>query len=70
MRVTDRLGALTPEASALMQAMDCAMENAPDAGLEDTRLREMMARVGADLLAEVAPDVGDWKPTNVTLKGE
>lgn len=55
----DRLGAMTPEASALVAAADAASEQVLGDTMQDTMLRELIARAAAPLLGKA--DLGDWR---------
>lgn len=64
----DRLGALTPEQSALCGALDAVYAGLEgETGLEAARLRELVARASAPIIKAVAPDVGDWARPGAAL---
>ncbi len=70
----NRMGAMTPEATALWTVLRDTMEDVAGEGLDDVRLREMITRAAAPLMREVSPDVGDWAQaglvTRATLTAE
>lgn len=58
----DRMGALTPQASAMLHAVVGAMG---ELGEEDYRLRELIARAAAPLLGQA--DEEDWHNPRMPL---
>lgn len=61
-----RMGPLTPAETTLLSVMDEAydeLEEVNDSEFTKTRVRELLARVGNDLLGELmpSPDLRDWK---------
>lgn len=64
--VNGRMGPLTPAETMLLSVLDEAydeLEEVSDSEFTKTRVRELLARVGNDLLAEMmpSPDLRDWK---------
>lgn len=62
----ERMGPLTLAETTLLQVMDEAydeLEEVNDSEFTKTRVRELLARVGNDLLGELmpSPDLRDWK---------